>query len=138
MEENDHGVGHFQPWIVGDDRLIQITPQLHILVAIEAIDGRKGIDSLAQLCREKLNADPFSGYLFIFRSRSAKSAVSRQAITKHLRVLSDAGLVRSSRRGRERVWDLETKRLADAHAYLDRISAQWDAALARLKAFVEG
>jgi transposase len=63
----------FQPWIVGDDRLIQITPQLRILVAIEAIDGRKGIDSLAQLCREKLDADPFSGCLFIFRSRSAKS-----------------------------------------------------------------
>lgn len=49
--------------------LIQITPQLRVLVAIDAIDGRKGIDSLAQLCREKLNADPFSGYLFIFRSR---------------------------------------------------------------------
>ena len=68
---------------------------------------------------------------------SAKSAVSRQAITKHLRVLSDAGLVRSSRRGRERVWDLETKRLADAHAYLDRISQQWDEALDRLRALVE-
>ena len=68
---------------------------------------------------------------------SAKSAVSRQAITKHLRVLADAGLVRSSRRGRERVWDLEPKRLADAHAYLDRISQQWDAALDRLKQFVE-
>jgi DNA-binding transcriptional ArsR family regulator len=63
--------------------------------------------------------------------------VSRQAITKHLRVLADAGLVRSTRRGREQVWDLEPRRLADAHAYLDRISAQWDAALARLKAFVE-
>lgn len=49
--------------------LIQITPQLRILVAIDAIDGRKGIDSLAQLCREKLDADPFSGCLFIFRSR---------------------------------------------------------------------
>jgi transposase len=58
---------------VGDARLIQITPQLRILVAIEAIDGRKGIDSLAQLCREKLDADPFSGCLFIFRSRSAKA-----------------------------------------------------------------
>ncbi len=53
--------------------LIQITPQLRILVAIEAIDGRKGIDSLAQLCREKLEADPFSGCLFIFRSRSGKA-----------------------------------------------------------------
>ena len=69
---------------------------------------------------------------------SAKSAVSRQAITKHLRVLSDAGLVRSSRRGRERVWDLETKRLADAHEYLNRISQQWDEALDRLRQLVEG
>jgi len=58
---------------VGDGLLIQITPQLRILVAIQAIDGRKGIDSLAQLCREQLNADPFSGCLFLFRTRSAKS-----------------------------------------------------------------
>jgi transposase len=54
---------------VGGCLLIQITPQLRILVAVEAIDGRKGIDSIAQLCREKLDADPFSGCLFIFRSR---------------------------------------------------------------------
>ena len=39
--------------------LIQIAPQIRILVAVEAIDGRKGIDAIAQLCREKLNADPF-------------------------------------------------------------------------------
>jgi len=58
---------------VGGRVLIQITPQMRILVAIESIDGRKGIDSLAQLCREKLDADPFSGCLFIFRSRSGKS-----------------------------------------------------------------
>ena len=50
--------------------MIQIAPQIRILVAVEAIDGRKGIDAIAPLCREKLNADPFSGYLFIFRSRS--------------------------------------------------------------------
>jgi DNA-binding transcriptional ArsR family regulator len=68
---------------------------------------------------------------------SEKSTVSRQAISKHLRVLSDAGLVRSSRRGRERVWDLEPGRLADAHEYLDRISRQWDEALDRLRKFVE-
>lgn len=42
--------------------MIQIAPQIRILVAIEPIDGRKGIDALAQLCREKLLADPFSGY----------------------------------------------------------------------------
>lgn len=44
---------------------------MRILVAIEAVDLRKGIDGLAQLCREKLDADPFSGHLFIFRGRRA-------------------------------------------------------------------
>jgi len=49
--------------------VIQIAPQFRILVAIEPVDGRKGIDSLARLCREKLAADPFSGCVFIFRTR---------------------------------------------------------------------
>ena len=53
--------------------MIQIAPQIRILVAVEPIDARKGIDSLAQLCREKLSADPFSGWLFIFRSRRGTS-----------------------------------------------------------------
>ena len=51
--------------------MIQITPQMRILAAADAVDGRKGIDSLAALCREKLQADPFSGCLFVFRTRSA-------------------------------------------------------------------
>ena len=55
---------------MGRGLLIQIAPQFRILVAVEAIDGRKGIDALAQLCREKLDADPFSGCLFLFRTRS--------------------------------------------------------------------
>jgi DNA-binding transcriptional ArsR family regulator len=69
---------------------------------------------------------------------SAKSRVSRQAITKHLEVLSHAGLVRSSRRGRERIWQLEPERLADAREYLQGISRLWDDALGRLKGFLEG
>ena len=69
---------------------------------------------------------------------SAKSHVSRQAITKHLHVLSEVGLVRSRRRGRERIWELEPRRLADAHRCLDHISREWDDALERLKKFVEG
>jgi len=68
---------------------------------------------------------------------SAHSKVSRQAISKHLTVLSDAGLVRSSRRGRERVWDLAPERLSDANEYLSRISRMWDQAIDRLRAFVE-
>jgi transposase len=42
---------------------------MRILVALESVDGRKGIDSLARLCQERLKADPFSGCLFVFRSR---------------------------------------------------------------------
>lgn len=53
--------------------MLQITPHMRILVALEPVDGRKGIDSLVQLCREKLAADPFSGCLFLFRSRRATS-----------------------------------------------------------------
>lgn len=53
--------------------MIQITPQMRVLVAVEAVDFRKGIDSLAQLCRDKLTADPFSGCVFVFRSRGATS-----------------------------------------------------------------
>jgi transposase len=49
--------------------VIQITQQMRVLVAIEPVDGRKGIDSLAQLCQEKLAEDPSSGCVFIFRSR---------------------------------------------------------------------
>ena len=70
-------------------------------------------------------------------SLSANSKVTRQAISKHLVVLSDAGLVRSTRRGRERVWDLAPERLSDAHEYLNRISRMWDQAIDRLRAFVE-
>jgi len=68
---------------------------------------------------------------------SAKADVTRQAITKHLEVLADAGLVKSAWVGRERVWELEPKRLAVAHQHLDAISKQWDVALDRLKHLVE-
>jgi transposase len=53
--------------------MLQITPQMRILVAVEPVDGRKGIDSLARLCREKLREDPFSGCLFLFLNRSRKT-----------------------------------------------------------------
>jgi DNA-binding transcriptional ArsR family regulator len=65
------------------------------------------------------------------------SNISRQGISKHLDALARAGLVRSERAGRERIWKLQAKRLADARRYLNRISEQWDDALERLRAFVE-
>ena len=68
---------------------------------------------------------------------SAGTGVTRQAITRHLHTLGAAGLVRDARRGRERVFALDVKRLEKARQYLDVVAAQWEAAAARLKAFVE-
>jgi DNA-binding transcriptional ArsR family regulator len=68
---------------------------------------------------------------------SEGTGVTRQAITRHLDALGDAGLVRNARRGRERVFELDLKRLEKAKRYLDQVAAQWDEAADRLKAFVE-
>jgi transposase len=54
--------------------MLQITPQMKILVAVEPIDFRQGIDGLAQACRERLQADPFTGAVFVFRNR-ARTAI---------------------------------------------------------------
>ena len=63
--------------------------------------------------------------------------ITRQAITKHLHALASAGVIRSQRDGRERIWQVQTKRLGEVRLYLAQISAQWDEALARLRAVVE-
>lgn len=68
---------------------------------------------------------------------TAESRLTRQAITKHLRVLENVGLVLSERRGRETRFHFAPDRLDAAKRYLDEVAAQWDQALARLKAFVE-
>ena len=68
---------------------------------------------------------------------SEGTGVTRQAITKHLHTLADAGLLHGTRAGRERIWELETQRLETARRCLDQISNQWDAAITRLQAFVE-
>ena len=68
---------------------------------------------------------------------TAGFSMSRQAITKHLRVMKNSGLVRSARRGRESLWQVDKQRLQEIRRYLDLISRQWDAALGRLHEFVE-
>ncbi len=62
--------------------------------------------------------------------------MTRQAITKHLRVMEGAGLVHRTRQGRESLWRLEPKQLAEARQQLESISEQWDDALQRLKRFL--
>ena len=68
---------------------------------------------------------------------TAGSAVTRQAITKHLHVLAGAGLVHDVRRGRERIWEIDAEGLDDARLWLEKISKRWDDALGRLKKLVE-
>ena len=68
---------------------------------------------------------------------TAGTDLSRQAMTKHLRVLEGAGVVRSVRAGREHLFELEPKPIEDVRKYLEHVSRQWDDALARLKSLVE-
>ena len=68
---------------------------------------------------------------------TAGTNLSRQAVTKHLRVLANAGVVRSVRVGRESLFELEPQPIEEVRDYLDQVSKQWDDALARLKSHVE-
>src|ERR1051325_6764174 len=63
--------------------------------------------------------------------------VTRQAVTKHLRVLAEAGLARGTRIGRDHVWEIDASRLDETRRWLDHIQGQWDNALARLKESLE-
>jgi DNA-binding transcriptional ArsR family regulator len=94
-----------------------------------ALGDRTRLALVARLCDE--------GPGSIARLTSG-TAVTRQAVTKHLHVLAAAGLVRDARRGRERIWALDPDRLVAARRALDEISARWDEALGRLRAYVEG
>jgi len=93
-----------------------------------ALGDKTRLDLVARLCA--------GGPLSITRL-SAGAQVTRQAITKHLNTLAEAGLVRDIRAGRERLWEVEPGRLDEARRCLERISGQWDEALARLKSTLE-
>src|SRR5262245_11264958 len=94
-----------------------------------ALGDQTRLGLVARLCAE--------GPLSIIRL-SERTPVSRQAVSKHLQTLADAGLVRDTRDGRRRIWRIEPQQLLEAGRWLDGVSAQWDAALDRLKSFVEG
>jgi DNA-binding transcriptional ArsR family regulator len=83
---------------------------------------------VSRLCRE--------GPLSISRLTEG-ARISRQAVTKHLSALSAAGLIEGERSGRERLWQLQPKRLAEVRRHLESISKQWDGALERLTRSVE-
>jgi DNA-binding transcriptional ArsR family regulator len=80
----------------------------------------------------RLGAGPLS-----VTALSERAPVTRQAITKHLRVLEVTGLVTHEKHGREVLYALEPRRLQEAHAFLDAVSAGWDRAIDRLRRLVE-
>ena len=93
--------------------------------------------ALGDPTRLRLVATLCAGGALSIAQLTAGTAVTRQAVTKHLETLAAAGLVRDLRQGRERLWGLEPARIDEARRSLDAISAQWDRALQRLKTFVE-
>jgi DNA-binding transcriptional ArsR family regulator len=68
---------------------------------------------------------------------TAHTDISRQAVSKHLEVLAEAGVVHGLKLGRERLWQLDPAQLDEARRTLEDIGRQWDVALGRLKSFVE-
>jgi DNA-binding transcriptional ArsR family regulator len=78
-----------------------------------------------------------SGQLHSISQLTRGSKLTRQAITKHLRVLESAGVVHCTRAGRESLFKFDREPMHEIKSYLEQVSEQWDQALSRLKAFVE-
>jgi DNA-binding transcriptional ArsR family regulator len=100
----------------------------HALV-FAALGDATRLSLVAKLCK----GQPYS-----ISQLTEGSKLTRQAITKHLRVLESAGVVRGVRSGRESLFEFHPEPMDEVMKYLDLVSEQWDQALSRLKAFVEG
>jgi len=108
--------------------------------ALKAPVLRKSVPIFAALgdeTRLRMVATLCTGGAMSIAQLTAGTEITRQAVTKHLLVLAEAGLVRDVKQGRERLWEFEPSRLGEARRSLDAIAMQWDHALARLKSFVE-
>jgi DNA-binding transcriptional ArsR family regulator len=114
---------------MSDNRHIRIDAQRTPAAVFAALGDETRLSVLTKLS----NGEPQS-----ISRLTIGTNLSRQAVTKHLRVLADAGVVRSVRVGRENLFALEPQPLAEVRDFLDRIAKEWDDALARLKAHVEG
>jgi DNA-binding transcriptional ArsR family regulator len=93
--------------------------------------------ALGDETRLKLVAKLCAGKPYSISQLTEGSNLTRQAITKHLRVLENAGIVRAVRAGRESLFEFDPEPMEGIREYLDRVSEQWDQTLARLKSFVE-
>jgi DNA-binding transcriptional ArsR family regulator len=94
-----------------------------------ALGDETRLSLIAKLC---------GGQLYSISQLTQGSRLTRQAITKHLRMLENAGIVRSVRSGRESLFEFDPAPIEKIKKYLDLVSGQWDQALSRLKSFVEG
>jgi len=93
--------------------------------------------ALGDPTRLKLVAVLCAGSAFSIAQLTANTDMSRQGVTKHLQVLSDAGVVRDVKSGRERLWQLEPAQIEEARRTLEAIGKQWEVALGKIKAFAE-
>ena len=91
--------------------------------------------ALGDPTRLKLVAVLCAGGAFSIAQLTATTEISRQGVTKHLQVLSDAGVVHGLKQGRERLWQLDPAQIEEARRTLEDIGRQWDVALGRLKSF---
>jgi DNA-binding transcriptional ArsR family regulator len=94
--------------------------------------------ALGDATRLRLIAVLCAGGAFSIAQLTANTHITRQAVTKHLQVLADAGLVHDVKIGRERLWQFDPAQLEEARRSLEIIGRQWDQALGQLKAAVEG
>ncbi|NPT41638.1 metalloregulator ArsR/SmtB family transcription factor [Paraburkholderia sp. 1N] len=94
--------------------------------------------ALGDETRLRLIAVLCAGSAMSIAQLTAGTEITRQSVTQHLQVLANAGLVRDVKVGRERLWAFEPAHLDEARRALEAISQQWDQALLRLKAAVEG
>lgn len=93
--------------------------------------------ALGDPTRLKLVAVLCAGGALSIAQLTANTHISRQGVTKHLQMLADAGVVRDTKLGRQRLWQLEPGQIEEAKRALEVIGQQWEEALGRLKAFVE-
>jgi len=94
--------------------------------------------ALGDRTRLRLIAVLCAGGAFSISQLTANTQITRQAVTKHLQVLADAGLVKDVKVGRERLWQFDPAQLEEARRSLEVIGRQWEQALGKLKATLEG
>lgn len=93
--------------------------------------------ALGDPTRLKLVAVLCAGGALSIAQLTANTDITRQAVTKHLQVLADAGVVHDMKAGRKRLWQLDPARIEEAKRTLEVIGRQWESALGKLRSFVE-